>query len=555
MFFDDYKVMRTILRDSSLISKEEAISRLTSSIGEFHREEKVDIQRSFGRVVSKDLFARIDLPSFSRSTVDGYAVKSECTPGTFHVIGKVRIGEGNRFTLRNCDETVEVDTGSMLPEGADAVVKVEDTKQEGEKVKIENKVNFGVNVGWLGSDIPAGLKVLSAGSIITAEIVGLLSSLGINEIDVYSKPRAFIISTGDELVPPGYTLAEGKVYESNIFYLTSALTEDGFQIAGTKQVKDDYDLIKNAIIEGVRDSDLVVTTGGTSAGEKDYVYRVVKELGEMIFHGVRFKPGKPTFVGKINGVPIVGLPGNMVSSIMVYRKVVRPSLERAFKVRRHESFKVEATALMDIKADEKRFTYIPVLIFKRGDDYFALPLKFDSYMIGTFSMANGYVGMQEGSNIEEGEKVEVEVTNPPSDYVIVGEEDPIIPSMGMYYPIGSVPALKMMKNGVGDLLVISSLASDVEDFDYTVDREVLAIGNGPEIGYDDWVSLAKYTQKPAVKLRYRSLAPRFLGKAKVVGSSCYLKGGERLGSETLFIVAITDAGKRLAEHIKGNKRA
>ncbi|WP_054845252.1 molybdopterin-binding protein [Sulfuracidifex tepidarius] len=325
------------------------------------------------------------------------------------------------------------------------------------------------------------------------------------------------------------------------------------EVIGTRTVRDDYDAIKDAILKGVKTADLVVTTGGTSAGERDYVYRVVKEMGEMIFHGIRFKPGKPTFVGRINDIPIIGLPGNMVSTIMVYRKIVRPSLERKFKIKARERITVKAKSLLEIKADKKRFTYIPVLLFRKSSEYYALPLKFDSYMIGTFSMANGYIGLSEGFFVNEEDEVTVEVTNPPGDTTIVGEEDPAVPSTGIYYPLGSLPALKMLEKKVGDVLVLSSLVKVPDDFDLEIKREILSNGQGAEIGYDEWVSLSKYVKNPSVKLRYRSLIKRFIGKAKVIGPSSYVQSGNEVGTESLFVIAVTEMGKQLIKSFKVNK--
>ncbi|BBG28207.1 molybdopterin-binding protein [Sulfuracidifex tepidarius] len=544
--------MRSILSDSSLISQVEAIDKLSSILGSL-KETEIELSSSLGKISSRDVFSPIDLPSFSRSTVDGYAVKSLCTPGKFSLKGKVNIGESPQMKVESCEDVVEVDTGSVIPEGADAVVKIEDTRSEDGKIIIPSKVDFGSNVGWIGSDLPSGIKVLRSDSLITPEIIGLLSALGLTKVHVYSTPKAFIVSTGNELVSPGEIIEEGKVYESNLYYLKSALIEDGMEVIGTRTVRDDYDAIKDAILKGVKTADLVVTTGGTSAGERDYVYRVVKEMGEMIFHGIRFKPGKPTFVGRINDIPIIGLPGNMVSTIMVYRKIVRPSLERKFKIKARERITVKAKSLLEIKADKKRFTYIPVLLFRKSSEYYALPLKFDSYMIGTFSMANGYIGLSEGSFVNEEDEVTVEVTNPPGDTTIVGEEDPAVPSTGIYYPLGSLPALKMLEKKVGDVLVLSSLVKVPDDFDLEIKREILSNGQGAEIGYDEWVSLSKYVKNPSVKLRYRSLIKRFIGKAKVIGPSSYVQSGNEVGTESLFVIAVTEMGKQLIKSFKVNK--
>ncbi|WP_054845251.1 hypothetical protein [Sulfuracidifex tepidarius] len=153
--------MRSILSDSSLISQVEAIDKLSSILGSL-KETEIELSSSLGKISSRDVFSPIDLPSFSRSTVDGYAVKSLCTPGKFSLKGKVNIGESPQMKVESCEDVVEVDTGSVIPEGADAVVKIEDTRSEDGKIIIPSKVDFGSNVGWIGSDLPQGLKCLEA---------------------------------------------------------------------------------------------------------------------------------------------------------------------------------------------------------------------------------------------------------------------------------------------------------------------------------------------------------------------------------------------------------
>ncbi|MUN29262.1 gephyrin-like molybdotransferase Glp [Sulfuracidifex metallicus] len=542
--------MRSILKDSSLISSEEAIEKFKLVPKPRMKEKEIPLDEALGRVISRDIYSPIDLPSFSRSTVDGYAVKSSCTPSSFTLKGKINIGENSKISIDTCEEAVEVDTGAMIPEGADAVVKVEDVEVIEGKIIVKNKVSFGLNVGWIGSDLPAGIKAIRKGTLVSPEVIGLLSAMGKTKVYVFAKPKVTVISTGDELVPPGEELTLGKVYESNMFYLKAALSEDGFEVLNLEQVKDDYEAIKNAISSAVETSDLVITTGGTSAGERDYVYRVINELGQMIFHGIKFKPGKPTFLGLIRGVPVVGLPGNMVSSIMVYRKVVRPASRLLFNAQIKENSTLEAISLIDVKADSKRFTYVPVLLLRKGNEYFALPLKFDSYMIGTFSMAHGYIGLTEGSYVKEGEKIKVEVTSFHDDPVIIGEEDPLLTNLdASVYPLGSYPAIKMLEHNVGDLLVISSLYKKPSHFDLEIKRDLVTNGNGSCVGYDDWVSLSKLVNNPSIKLKYRSLAPRFIGKAKVISNDAFIKG-EKIGEEKIYFVALTDKGIDLVKVIK-----
>lgn len=290
--------MRTIIKDESLYSIDDALRIYLSAINYTPRIREIHVKDSYGYISAENVKAPIDYPPFSRSNVDGYAIRSSCTPGELEIVERIGIGEFKEINLTEC-KAVEVDTGAIIPMGADAVVKIEEVEIKDGKIKINKKVNFGYNIGWLGSDIPKGFTVLRRGEKISHEKIALLASLGVDKIKVYDKLKIYLIATGDELIEPGNPLKPGKIYESNLHYLISRLKNE-YEIVGSILLSDNIDKIKEEINKATLVADVIIITGGTSAGEKDYVHRAIRELGSIIIHGIKIKPGKPTILGVIN---------------------------------------------------------------------------------------------------------------------------------------------------------------------------------------------------------------------------------------------------------------
>ncbi len=524
--------MRAILPEDSLLSADDAISLFISKVPPKRKIKEVDILDSLNKISAEDVYSNIDLPPFSRSTVDGFAVKSSSTPGKFKIVGKINIGEYKEVEISD-NEAVEVDTGAIIPKNADAVIKIEETKIEGEYVEIPKKLSFGTNVAWIGSDVPKGTQIIYKGEKITPEKIAFLASSGISKVKVYEAPSVYVISTGDELVEPGKELQPGKIYESNIHFLVSRLKNDGYNVVGYKLVKDDENEIEDAINEASRVADVVIVTGGTSAGEKDYVHQIIRKKGDIIVHGLKFKPGKPTLLGKFNEKPIFGLPGNIVSTIMIYDRVISKYLS----LMKGEENKVDeyeyAELLLPVKADKKRFTYIPVYLLEG----FAIPIHFDSYMVGSFSLADGFIGLEPGSELKEGDKVKVTVKRRENRITLIGEEDKrfeSLPVRKIY--LGSQASCKALEKGIGDIIVVSSLFCTPEKYDYVIERKILEKGDGDEIGYFDFIGISKFNKKPSVKLKSPSTVLNFIGKAKVFAPEGYLNDGKEIGREKLFVV-------------------
>lgn len=535
--------MRAILREDNLLTDIEALEILFKERPPAINVEEVDILNALNRISAEDIYSTIDLPPFSRSTVDGFAIKSIYTPGKFRILGKINIGESTNLKIEG-NETIEVDTGSMLPEGADAVVKIEDVKIEGNYIIVPDKISFGKNVAWIGSDIPKGFQVVRKGDRLTAEKITLLASIGISKVKVYVLPKVYIIITGDELIQPGRPLEPGKIYESNLYYLVSRLKEDGVRVVGYEVVRDNREEIEKALIRGSEVADVIITTGGTSAGEKDFVHQIIKEKGKIIVHGIKFKPGKPTLFGEFRGKTVIGLPGNVVSSIMVYDRIISKYLIP----QRNNDINVPLKLLLPLVADKYRLTYTPVHIVNN----YAIPIPFDSYMIGSFSAADGFVGLEPGSKFNEGEEVKVTIknTNDINTPTLIGEEDTRFYSLPMRKIfLGSYVGCKAIEKGVGDIIVVSSLFCTPKDYDYVIERKILVNGEDKEnvVGYFEWIGISKLITNPSVKLKSPRTAFNFLGKAKVYAPEGYIEGKE-IGKEKLFVVVRNKTLKELVSY-------
>jgi len=299
-------------------------------------------------------------------------------------------------------------------------------------------------------------------------------------------------------------------------------------------------LIKEELLKGLDLADVVILTGGTSAGEKDFVHQVIRELGKIIVHGLKFKPGKPTILATVKGKPVIGLPGNIVSTVMITERVINKYLSIVAGKELTDEIKVKAILLNDAKADKNRYTYLPVYLFKKDEKYFALSIPFDSYMIGTFSVADGYIGLEPAEEHKEGEEVYVYLKRLDLRPTYIGEEEPKLLKLFSEFrkiPLGSYPALKALKYGIGDVIVISSLYDNSISGEYVYKRKILQNGNGEKIvGYHDWIGLSRMIQNSSIKLRYISLSPNFIGKATVIAPDTIISEGKEIGEEKLIIV-------------------
>ena len=293
------------------------------------RAESVDLEQALGRVLAADIVAPSDLPPFANSAMDGYALRGAELPQqgerSFRVAGQLLAGAtvAPGFAAGEC---IRITTGAPLPPGADTVVIKENVRLDRDSIVVAAGERVGANLRPAGEDYRAGDIALRAGEVLTAAQLGVLAACGYAHIDVARRPRVGLFVTGDELVPPEQPLGFGQIHDSNRYSLGGLLRGMGIEPAPCAHVRDDPQALKAALGEASRHCDVVISSGGVSAGEADFLPDIVAELGKVHFWKVRMKPGMPVLCGAIGGALVFALPGNPVSTIATFLTLVRPAL-------------------------------------------------------------------------------------------------------------------------------------------------------------------------------------------------------------------------------------
>jgi molybdopterin molybdotransferase len=311
-----------------LIEHPEAVRLVLESTHRLPAED-VPLVEAQGLALAEDVRARFDSPPFDNSAVDGYAVRSaDAEAGrTFTVVDEAPAGRPARRSVGE-GEAIKIFTGGVIPEGADAVVMVENTSGWGEEFELKKAASPGQNVRGSGEDVREGDVILTAGTEVGPPEIALAATQGYGTLPVYRRPEVVVLSTGTELVEPGERgLQPGEIYDSNSFAVIAQAQEVGARARRVSAASDDAGTIRDAVGAALETADVVVTSGGVSVGEKDLVKGTMLELGvEQIFWGVKFKPGKPLFFGVREGTSVFGLPGNPVSAMVCFELFVRPAL-------------------------------------------------------------------------------------------------------------------------------------------------------------------------------------------------------------------------------------
>lgn len=378
--------------------------------------ENADLLQSAGRTVSNDLSASMDLPEFNRSTVDGYAVisrditgASESVPGFLECIYEVLMGEKTDFKLKS-GQTAYVPTGGMIPEGADGMVMIEYTEKLDEKtILIHKPVAPGENMTFTGDDLKKGEVVVKKGRVLTPYDIGLLAGLGINKVNVYKKPVFSIISTGDEIIDIDKPQKTGQIRDINGYVLSVLISQIGGEVFSREIVKDDFEKLKDSLTEALAHSDIILISGGSSVGTRDYTKKVIEsfENGEVFVHGISIKQGKPTIIGKIGNKLVFGLPGHPASAIIVFNRFVHSYIQSLLNMD-IKPFSIKAYLDSNIHSSPGKETYQMVQLIKKEDRYSAVPLYAKSGMMTLLARASGYILIPDDTEgLLKGELVDV----------------------------------------------------------------------------------------------------------------------------------------------------
>ena len=358
--------------------------------------ESVPLTAVVGRTLSEDIIAEEYVPDFNRSTVDGYAVRaadtfgcSDAIPAILSLQGEIRMGEDAGFALlrENC---AYVPTGGALPEGADCAVMLEYTEDYGDgTIGILKPGAPGMNVIFRGDDVYPGKVVLQAGRVLSAQDIGALAAIGRTVVPVQRKLKIGVISTGDELVPPGQKPLPGQVRDVNTALLSALLTEQGAEVHSYGIIVDDEDLLRETVTRAVQECDAVLLSGGSSVGVKDASCRIIESLGELLLHGIALKPGKPTIMGRAGNKPLVGLPGHPVAAFVVARLFMVPLLDR-LAGRERPLWSVTAELSESVGANHGRAQVNPCRLIRQDGRVLALPIRSKSGLITQLAGADGF---------------------------------------------------------------------------------------------------------------------------------------------------------------------
>ena len=388
-----------------VLSRDEALRRFDAALDPKPvGRERVLLAAALGRVASRDVPAAIDVPPFDRAQVDGFAVRSadlaaasEASPLRLLLNGEtIACGVVPNLIVQPGTATA-IATGGPLPRGADCVIMVETTEPAGPgAIEVRRPAGPGAFLSFAGSDITAGETLVRRGTIIGSREVGVLAAAGVADLEVWRRPRVGIISTGDELVPPGQPLGPASIYDSNGPVIAAAVAENGGEPVFYGAVADDVDQLRAAIGRAHAECDMVVLSGGTSKGAGDLTYRLIGELGPpgIVAHGVALKPGKPLLLAVCSGKAVVVLPGFPTSAMFTFHDLVARSLRRLAGLPPRNAAAVEATLPMRVPSELGRTEFVMVLLVGTEDGLAAYPLGKGSGSVTAFSQADGFIAVE-----------------------------------------------------------------------------------------------------------------------------------------------------------------
>ncbi len=386
------------------------------------QSEIIDIADSYERITFSDIKSRIDFPPFDRSLKDGFAINAEDSYGVNEENPKrlkvIDFLEAGSFTDKTVEPgtTVEISTGAPVPDGANAVVMVEFANRESDnpdlasdEVEILTSATPSQDIGKKGSDVQAGQVILEKNKLLNPPKIGVIAAQGIDTVEVYKKPVVGVISTGNELLTNQEEIKPGKIYDVNSEMIKAGVESCGAEGRTLGIVKDVYDDLKAKITESLKECDILLCSGGTSAGVGDNIRQILDEIGTVYIHGITVQPGKPTILGVVDGKIVIGLPGNPVSAIVIFNVFVAPSIKKLAGFVDEQPHKtIKGKLARRIHSPIGRMQYQLV----RVEDGIVYPIFKDSGAIFSLASAAGYTKVSKQTEmVEEGEEVEVTLFN------------------------------------------------------------------------------------------------------------------------------------------------
>ena len=371
------------------------------------------------KILAEDIKAIYSVPNFTRATMDGFAIISDdikdassSNPVYLKIIEELTIKETSKHSVNHL-EAIKIPTGGVLPNGSDSVIKIEDViveKAQGiNKLKITRSIKSGKNVSEKGEDYQKNDIILRKGRLLTSVDIGVLISAGVSKVKCFKSPKLGIISTGDELVDEDRELTPGEVYESNSFVLIQYLSQLGFTSKRYRMIEDDYDSIKERMEEIMNENDFIISTGGTSTGNRDFIPLILNELSDVLVHGVSIRPGSPTTFGMKNNKYFLGLPGFPVSSLLSFAFFGLPIVLHMMGSDEVSFLKLKAVLAEDFHSIKGKTEFLRVSLAYKDNEIVAKPIRVTgSSLLHTLSQSDGIVIFNdETEKISKNEMVDV----------------------------------------------------------------------------------------------------------------------------------------------------
>ncbi len=452
-------------------AKKDYLARLREN-GFAGETETIPVQKAYGRMTAKAVYARINAPHYAASAMDGVAIHAKDSFGAT---------ETTPVTLRP-EQFVVVDTGDPIPEGCDAVIMVEDiVKNEDGSITIHAAAAPWQHIRQIGEDICAGEMILPGFMEVSPAAIGAMIAGGVQELEVIRRPVVAIIPTGDEIVPPCANPKAGDILEFNSSIFSAMLTEWGAEPKTYPIVPDRFDAISDMLAKAVNECDMALLNAGSSAGRDDYSTAAVRQLGEVLYHGIAIKPGKPAILGLRGAKPILGVPGYPVSGIIVIEQLLRPLIDCWFGRESDRGSRTKAVLTRPVVSGLKYQEFVRVRMGYVGDRLMASPLPRGSGVVSSFMKADGMIEVPQGTEgFQAGEEVRVRILNPKKQLkntlVVIGSHDPLLDELadlihsenhGMYLSsahVGSMGGIMAIRRGEAHAAGIHLLDTETGEY-------------------------------------------------------------------------------------------
>jgi molybdopterin molybdotransferase len=400
--------------DPEALRVDKAIEAIKACLTPISQAEAVPVREALGRVLAQEIVPDINVPAHDNSAMDGYAVRSSDLADKETALEEIGVALAGKplHGAVGPGQCARVMTGAVMPQGTDAVVIQEVVKRDGKRIVVPPGQKKGQNVRYAGEDLKIGVPVLKSGKHLRPAEIGLIASLGIGEVQVKRRLRVAFFATGDELASIGTKLKEGEIYDSNRYTLHSMLSRLGVDITDLGVVRDQPDLLEKAFLEAAGSADVVITTGGVSVGEADFIKQLMAKLGEVLFWKIAMRPGRPMAFGRIGDAFLFGLPGNPVAVMVTFYQFVRDALL-------HLSGRTDdyAIALLKAVSSEKirkvagRTEYQRGILYREGGEWKVRTTgQQGSGVLRSMSEANCFIVLEHGrGSVAAGEPVQVQL--------------------------------------------------------------------------------------------------------------------------------------------------